>query len=95
MVVAQGPLGPTPTLLSCPLCDLSAPLSRRAAFLPSALAAGSLQSFGNSSVSSPVAMRMTFMALPMTSAGRFSPLGREAFPICLPPSFGGHPRMSA
>jgi hypothetical protein len=82
MVVAQGPLGPTPTLLSCLLCDLSAPLSRRAAFLPSALAAGSLQSFGNSSVSSPV-------------AGRFSPLGREAFPICLPPSFGGHPRMSA
>ena len=30
---------------------------------------------GRVSVSSPVAMRMTLTALPITSAGRFSPLG--------------------
>jgi len=30
---------------------------------------------GNSSVSSPVAIRMTLTALPITSAGRFSPRG--------------------
>ena len=49
--------------------------SRCAAFGPSAFAAGSLPSSGSSSISSPVAMRMTLTALPMTSAGRFSPLG--------------------
>jgi hypothetical protein len=37
-----------------------------------------LPSSGNSSVSSPVAIRITFTALPMTSAGRFSPLGPVA-----------------
>ena len=48
-------------------------------FLPSAFAAGSLpSSIGSDSVSSPVAMRMTLTALPMTSAGRFSPLGPAA-----------------
>jgi hypothetical protein len=44
--------------------------------LPSAFAAGSLPSSGaKSSASSPVAMRMTLTALPMTSVGRFSPSG--------------------
>jgi hypothetical protein len=42
--------------------------------LPSS-AAAPLISGGNSSVSSPVAIRMTLTALPITSAGRFSPLG--------------------
>ena len=46
-------------------------------FLPSAFAAGSLPSSGYNGTrqSSPVAIRMTWTALPITSAGRFSPLG--------------------
>ncbi|MCO5080707.1 MAG: hypothetical protein M9955_03500 [Rhizobiaceae bacterium] len=44
-------------------------------FAPSAFAAGSLPSSITSSVSSPVAMRMTRTAFPITSAGRFWPLG--------------------
>jgi hypothetical protein len=42
--------------------------------LPSSAAADFAES-GSSSVSSPVAIRMTLTALPITSAGRFSPLG--------------------
>src|ERR1700737_968211 len=44
-------------------------------FLPSAFAAGSLPSSGIVSSISPVSTRMTRTALPITSAGRFSPLG--------------------
>src|SRR5580704_10116989 len=44
-------------------------------FLPSAFAAGSLPSSGIVSSISPVSTRMTWTALPITSAGRFSPLG--------------------
>jgi len=43
--------------------------------LPSATAAAFLPSSVSISVSSPVRMRMTFTALPITSAGRRSPLG--------------------
>jgi hypothetical protein len=42
--------------------------------LPSSAAANLAES-GNSSVSSPVAIRITLTALPITSAGRFSPRG--------------------
>jgi hypothetical protein len=42
--------------------------------LPSSAAADLVES-GNSSVSSPVAIRMTLTALPITSARRFSPRG--------------------
>src|SRR5271156_6574955 len=43
---------------------------------PSAFALGSLpSSVGSVSTSSPVAIRITLTALPMTSAGRFWPLG--------------------
>jgi hypothetical protein len=36
------------------------------------------------SVSSPVAMRMTFTALPITSAGRFSPFGPRGIKLSSP-----------
>jgi hypothetical protein len=42
---------------------------------PKATAAAFLSASTRVSVSSPVAIRMTFTALPITSAGRFSPLG--------------------
>src|ERR1700733_14401831 len=42
------------------------PSATAAAFLPSSVSVSSI---------SPVAIRMTWMALPITSAGRFSPLG--------------------
>ena len=52
---------------------------RRAALLAERLRSRVLAVVGRrSSISSPVAMRMTLTALPMTSAGRFSPLGPRA-----------------
>ncbi|RWK60906.1 MAG: hypothetical protein EOR78_26025 [Mesorhizobium sp.] len=54
----------------------TSPMSRAISRLaPSAFAAGSLPSSITSSASSPVAMRVTRTALPITSAGRFWPLG--------------------
>jgi hypothetical protein len=61
------------------ISDLRAGLVRAALVLqprfPNSAAALLTRSVSSSSVSSPVAIRMTLTALPITSAGRFSPRG--------------------